>query len=326
METLPPDLASGRPVDNLMQSKLTILIPTWNRKKDLEALLNVLLPQFLKHPDVDLIISNNGSTDGTIEYLEALRNTPRIQIIHQPVNLGAHIHLGWLYGQAHGEYLWMIGDDDLVEPDTLDIVRQTLHANPKISWVHLPGTFYIKNIHGSAPTLNSTKCPPQDVRVEKARTLYAEYNHWNSWITSNVMATQLVQQELPKLKLSTSWWPWQLLMQSVANHPAIVLASGKITGGENLTWMAEKDHIVIVELPQMLLESDFLTKCEKRDLFFVLYHDYYPINFVRLLSRAPYMAWRIILICPTLLNWRTFRAFIEVVTIKCFRHGKYCMI
>jgi hypothetical protein len=111
-------------------------------------------------------------------------------------------------------------------------------------------------------------------------------------------------------------------MQSVANHPAIVLASSKVTGGENLTWMAEKDHIVIVQLPQMLLEADFLTRHEKRDLFYVLYHDYYPINFVRLLSRAPIMAWRIIRICPALLNWRTFRAFIKVVAIKCFRQGK----
>jgi glycosyltransferase involved in cell wall biosynthesis len=305
-----------------MESKLTILIPTWNRKKYLEALLNVLLPQFLKHPDVDLIISSNGSTDGTVEYLETLCNTPRTIIIHQPVNLGAHIHLGWLYGQARGEYLWMIGDDDLVEPDTLDIVCQTLHANLKIGWLHLPGTFYIKNIHAAPPTLHSTKCPPQDVRVEKARTLFAEYNHWNSWVSSNVIATQLLQQELPRLKLSTSWWPWQLLMKSVANHPAIILASTEIIGGENITWMAEKDIIVIVELPQMLLESDFLTVREKRDLFYVLYHDYYPINFARLLNRAPCIAWRIILICPALLNWRIFRAFAKVIAIKYFRQRK----
>jgi len=297
----------------MQQSKLTILIPTWNRKKDVEALLNVLLPQFLKRSDVDLIVSNNGSIDGTFEYLETLRGTPRSNIIHQPVNLGASIHCGWLYGHARGEYLWMIGDDDLIDLDTLDIVCQTLYENPNIGWMHIPG---IINVVGMDEPLQ-TKCPSKTIRVEQARELFTDYGHWPSWISSNVISTQLIQQELPSVKLSTSFWPWQLLMRSVANHPAMILGSRKISAGENSTWLADRDCILIIQLPLMLFESDFLTSREKRGVFYQLY-DLHPILFVRLLSRSPYMAAKILCLCPALLNWRTFLAFVTVVKVKFF--------
>jgi glycosyltransferase involved in cell wall biosynthesis len=313
METLPPDMASTHSASNLMQSKLTILIPTWNRKKHLEALLNVLLPQLLKRADVDLIVSSNGSTDGTVEYLETLRHTPRTLIVHQPVNLGANIHLAWLYGQARGEYLWMIGDDDLIEPDALDIVCQTLYDNLGIGWIHITGIIYV---FGMDEPLQ-TKCPAKNVYKEQARALFADYGHWPSWVSSNVIAAQLIQKELLSVKFSTSFWPWQLLMQSVANHPAVVLGSRKVTAGKNSTWLADRDNIIIIELPRMLFESGFLTCRERRNFLYFLY-GLYPVNFARLLSRAPGMAWRIIFICPALLNWRTFRAFIKVVIAKCF--------
>src|SRR3954470_10467928 len=120
---------------------LTILVPTFNRRKNLEELLKVLLPAVRNAPQVQLLVSSNGSSDGTDQILAPLRALPRVQVFEQPINYGMHIHLAWLYGQARGKYLWMLGDDDLIEPDLLPLVVEKLRLNPSWGCLHLPHRF-----------------------------------------------------------------------------------------------------------------------------------------------------------------------------------------
>jgi glycosyltransferase involved in cell wall biosynthesis len=91
---------------------------------------------------VDLIISSNGASDGTADVLKDLGELSKVRVVVQPVNYGMHIHLAWLYGQAQGKYLWMIGDDDLVEPILLERICEKLREEPDLGWIHLPHAFY----------------------------------------------------------------------------------------------------------------------------------------------------------------------------------------
>ena len=49
---------TGRPL-------LTIAIPTYNRSEDLAGLLEVLEPQLAEFPQVEVLVSDNASTDDT---------------------------------------------------------------------------------------------------------------------------------------------------------------------------------------------------------------------------------------------------------------------
>ena len=53
-----PEVSAGKPL-------LTLAIPTYNRSAELQAMLVVLLPQLAGHDEIDLYVSDNGSTDET---------------------------------------------------------------------------------------------------------------------------------------------------------------------------------------------------------------------------------------------------------------------
>lgn len=98
--------------------KIIATIVTFNRKKDLEKCLCALSKQTYK--DFDVLVVNNGSTDGTKEYLESLGES--IITINQE-NLGGAggFYTGMKYMYDHGyDWLWMMDDDGLPDEKQLE--------------------------------------------------------------------------------------------------------------------------------------------------------------------------------------------------------------
>lgn len=106
---------------------LTIAIPTYNRLKYLQELLPELLRQCKQYPEIEILVSNNCSTDGTEKYLATI---PGIQIRTNIENVGAAENFVRCVESARGEYVWLFGDDDLIRPDGIDNVIDTLRIYP----------------------------------------------------------------------------------------------------------------------------------------------------------------------------------------------------
>ncbi|MGA0369051.1 MAG: glycosyltransferase, partial [Kiritimatiellia bacterium] len=59
-----------------------LLIPTYNERENVPGLVEQILGQDL---DLDLLFIDDGSPDGTGEYLDRIaREEPRIQVLHRP--------------------------------------------------------------------------------------------------------------------------------------------------------------------------------------------------------------------------------------------------
>ncbi len=86
----------------------SIIIPTYNRRELLkQSLMSVWRQTFT---DYELIVSDGGSADGTVEYLHSLGS--RVRMLSQPNNgPGAARNLG--VAQARGDYLAFLDSDDL---------------------------------------------------------------------------------------------------------------------------------------------------------------------------------------------------------------------
>lgn len=106
---------------------LTIAIPTYNRVNYLQELIPELLRQCKPYPEIEIIVSNNCSTDGTSEYLATL---PFIQVWTNVENVGAAENFVRCIESAQGDYVWLFGDDDLIEKDGIDTVMDTLSVYP----------------------------------------------------------------------------------------------------------------------------------------------------------------------------------------------------
>jgi glycosyltransferase involved in cell wall biosynthesis len=115
---------------------LTIAIPTFNRKKALELQLNELLK--LKFEDIEILVSDNDSNDGTRQLLQSLNSElPLLNKIRNETNLGFDGNIKCLYKAASGKFVWFLSDDDLVKYEEVGPILNALINNPSIGLLGL---------------------------------------------------------------------------------------------------------------------------------------------------------------------------------------------
>ena len=107
--------------------KLSICIPTYGRLPYLKELLHNLLQQVEDMPcgAVEVLVSDNCSPDGTACYLHTL-GQPFFHWWTNEVNIGGDRNFQKCIQEAHGEYVWLLGDDDLVVEQAVARVLDTI--------------------------------------------------------------------------------------------------------------------------------------------------------------------------------------------------------
>jgi glycosyltransferase involved in cell wall biosynthesis len=97
---------------------VSIVMPVYNGERFLREVLDSILEQ--SFTDFELRIADNASTDATAAIcLKYAENDSRIIYYRHAENLGVFGNTEWLYWQAKGEFLMLVGDDDVYEPDCL---------------------------------------------------------------------------------------------------------------------------------------------------------------------------------------------------------------
>jgi abequosyltransferase len=97
------------------QPLLTIAIPTYNRASLLDRCLSQLCKQLRgKGGEVELIISNNASSDGTEEIVKKyLASGAGIKYVRNGANIGPDNNFIQCFKMARGKYVLLFGDDDI---------------------------------------------------------------------------------------------------------------------------------------------------------------------------------------------------------------------
>lgn len=113
--------------------RTTILIPTYNRARWLPGAIESVLAQ--TEPDFVLVISDNASTDDTPAVV-ARYDDPRITYVRRDENCGLNEHYNLWFQRIETEFLFIIPDDDRLEPEALAITEAALDAHPRAAFVH----------------------------------------------------------------------------------------------------------------------------------------------------------------------------------------------
>lgn len=113
-----------------MTATLSICIPTYNRSKFLEECLSSVLVSIAGHErEVEVLISDNSSTDNTGDVVRAFQETyPRIRYHRNARNIGAERNFRLLATLAKGDYIWIFGDDDKMEEHAVARVFESIRA------------------------------------------------------------------------------------------------------------------------------------------------------------------------------------------------------
>jgi hypothetical protein len=119
---------------------LSIVMPTYNGGEYLKEAVRSVLAQ--SHQDWELLISDDGSNDGTRDYLASL-NDPRIRVFLQKKNLGIFGNLNFLFQQVQHPVTQILCQDDWLVDDGA-LVRLVA------AWRQLPASIaFMRANHGA---------------------------------------------------------------------------------------------------------------------------------------------------------------------------------
>ncbi len=113
---------------------VSLLVPTRNRLPYLKHTLQSALNQ--NDADLEIIVADNATDDGTREYLASLGN--RIKVVRSETALSMTDN--WHRGLAAvtGEWVIVIGDDDALMPPFMSVIKDTVRRMPDaemVSWI-----------------------------------------------------------------------------------------------------------------------------------------------------------------------------------------------
>jgi len=112
----------------------SVIMPVYNHAAYVaEAVRSV---QGQTHPNWELIIVDDGSTDGSGEIVEALaREDRRITVLHQP-NAGPAAARNAALARARADWLAFLDSDDLYRPDALEAYARYIAEHPEAKFIY----------------------------------------------------------------------------------------------------------------------------------------------------------------------------------------------
>jgi abequosyltransferase len=117
-----------------MSVKLSICIPTYNRGSFIKETVESIVSQVREDNDeVEIVISDNASTDNTEEIVRKLQKRfSWIVYLKSDKNQGADRNYLKVVSLAQGEYCWLMGSDDILTPTALDYMLEQIHGGHDI--------------------------------------------------------------------------------------------------------------------------------------------------------------------------------------------------
>jgi glycosyltransferase involved in cell wall biosynthesis len=108
---------------------IAVIMPVYNRARAVQRAINSVLTQ--EFSNFELIVVDDGSTDGTVEALEAMAD-PRLTIIRMPTNMGANTARNRGIEAASAPLLTFLDSDDAYLPQKLRVVVALFEQRPEL--------------------------------------------------------------------------------------------------------------------------------------------------------------------------------------------------
>jgi abequosyltransferase len=123
--------------------RLSLCIPTYNRGPFIGELLDSVLAQTGHGCELEVVISDNASTDQTAEVIAAYRDRLPGLVYHRAdENMGADRNFLKVVELASGDYCWLMGSDDKLEPGSIAEIERHCLAHPGVAGLSLNRNAY----------------------------------------------------------------------------------------------------------------------------------------------------------------------------------------
>ena len=117
---------------------LSICITTYNRAKwltlNLKTLMGCIKPF---EQEIEVIVCDNASTDDTPKVVEPYLKAKNFRYYRNLVNVGMLGNLKVTAHHAQGQYVWVIGDDDIIKTNAVESVVSAINKYSNVSLIYL---------------------------------------------------------------------------------------------------------------------------------------------------------------------------------------------
>lgn len=178
---------------------LTIAIPTYNREKSLCTLLESITMQLSKitEDDLEVLIFDNCSTDRTKMIAErfSLKNSI-IKYKKNQVNIGPDNNFVKAFHSAKGQYLWLLGDDELLFDGSISWALKLCREQDF-------GCVYLSSIPESFSKIHHFLGRPIDARIKIKRFQSYQFaqaiNYRLTFLSGSIVNRQKLIESNPRI-------------------------------------------------------------------------------------------------------------------------------
>lgn len=113
--------------------KLIITIPTYNRPFFIQRQVRDVLPQLRE--GVSLVVYDNCSIP-SVESLFTEEEKKQFKIERNTINIGGGANLGRCLSENVEGWVWLLGDDDKIRPDAVDVILSIITEHPDSCYIN----------------------------------------------------------------------------------------------------------------------------------------------------------------------------------------------
>lgn len=128
-----------RDLPNLVERPLlSICISTYNRAEWLSVGLRNLERMIpVPMPEVEIFVCDNTSTDQTTDVVQPYIGRSDFKYLRNESNVGMLGNLRVTAHNASGRYIWILGDDDLAIPGSIEKILSIIRSEPELALIYL---------------------------------------------------------------------------------------------------------------------------------------------------------------------------------------------
>lgn len=232
---------------------LTIIIPTFNRPKELIRLLGIInseIEQLKNIENLNVIVRDNSEN---IETQNAVGQSeyagkPWFDYKKNVGNVGFDCNVLNSFCEAKGDYVWLVGDDDIIFTDSIRKVFELIELNPDL--LHLPfkqPQELVKPQYQSSPTLQfwTTAQGAVEQIVKNIKI--------TSFVFKNI--TPLLDRETISKNYSKSGWMHLVLAFEVLLHSESITT---ISSSEFFAGSLDKEWKILSWTPAVIFSVRYL--------------------------------------------------------------------
>ena len=151
--------------------KLSICIPTYNRAGHLADCLNsIILCNSQSTYKFEICISDNDSNDETEDVVRQAQEKIDIKYHKNASNLGISRNFLHVVSMAEGDFVWLIGDDDLLMPNAIVELYSLIENHPNVDF------FYVNSFHLHTEFLENYSSPFDTANLPKDMVPFSTWN------------------------------------------------------------------------------------------------------------------------------------------------------